>query len=67
MARCGSSTPGLVDTGNSFFLLPHKNRLVAVTFVDLIFRNFAKNDDIEILFFHCGDELNGIDTWECHI
>ena len=35
-----------------------KNELVPVTFVNLIFTNFAWNDDIKSLFLHCRDELN---------
>ena len=38
----------------------HKNEHVHVTFVNLIIRNFALNDDIKSLFLHCGDELNGL-------
>ena len=50
------------------FLQAHQNELV-----NQIFRNFAWNDDVKRFFALWGRvewaaaELNGIDTWECHI
>ena len=37
-----------------------KNELVPVTFVNLIFRNFAWNDDVKSFFLHCGDQLTSL-------
>ena len=37
-----------------------KNDREAVTFVNLIFRNFGWNDNVKSFFLHCGDELNGL-------
>ena len=50
-----------------------KKEHVHGTFVNPIFRNFACNDDVKSFFGlwgrvgWAGAELNGIDTWECHI
>ena len=65
---------GLVDTGTKdFFAGTQKDELVSATFVNRIFLNFAGNDDVKSFFAlwgrveWAGAELNGIDTWECHI
>ena len=50
-----------------------KNEHVHVTFTNPIFRNFVWNDKVKSFFTlwgwveWTGAELNGIDTWKCHI
>ena len=48
--------------------LPHEKWACDSNFCAPNFQEFRlKNDDEKSFFWHYGDELNGIDTWECSI